>query len=136
MTFAEIAQILGRDLPQSAYRHRPWWANEATGHSHAKTWLKAGYETSQVDMARQKLVFRRATPDIPAPSSVRGLSERARDFRPKEAVPSLFGALEGTFTIEPGWDLSNPALDPADIADLEAGIECTAMMADQGLKVR
>ncbi len=56
MTFRQIAQLVGK-LPPSAYRHRAWWANEAAGHSHAKAWLRAGYETAQVSMADGKLVF-------------------------------------------------------------------------------
>lgn len=31
LTFRQIEGILGRPLPSSAYKHRPWWANEAEG---------------------------------------------------------------------------------------------------------
>jgi hypothetical protein len=120
MTFKEVEHVLGRHLPQSAYKHRPWWANEAVGHSHAKAWLKAGYETTQVDMSARKLVFRRIAPKPGRVVSSTGSSllEAGRDFT---ALPTgtsrrspLFGALKGTFTIEPGYDLTRPALDPGE----------------------
>ena len=39
MTFAEIEQILGAALPKSAYRYRPWWANQRAGtRVHARAW--------------------------------------------------------------------------------------------------
>lgn len=58
-TFDEIEQILGFDLPDSARIHRPWWANQGTrgGHSHALAWEMAGWKTSQVDMAEERLTF-------------------------------------------------------------------------------
>ena len=133
ITFSEISKILGRELPQSAYRHRPWWANEATGHSHAKAWLNAGFETAQVDMAGRKLVFRRAAP-ARASSKVGGLSEWSRDFRPKVPLAAtLFGALKGTFTIEAGtieagWNPATPALEE------ELDTDRTADLIDSGLR--
>lgn len=58
-TFAEIEKILGFQLPDSARIHRPWWANqgEQGGHSHALAWEMAGWKTSQVKMADERLVF-------------------------------------------------------------------------------
>jgi hypothetical protein len=58
-TFGEIEKVLGFNLPDSARIHRPWWANqgEGGGHSHALAWEMAGWRTSQVDMADEKLVF-------------------------------------------------------------------------------
>jgi len=58
-TFEEIERILGFSLPDSARIHRPWWANqgERGGHSHALAWEMAGWKTSQVDMAGERLTF-------------------------------------------------------------------------------
>jgi hypothetical protein len=58
-TFAAIEQVLGFKLPDSARIHRPWWANqgERGGHSHALAWEMAGWKTSRVDMASERLVF-------------------------------------------------------------------------------
>jgi hypothetical protein len=140
MTFREVETVIGRKLPASAYRHRPWWANEERGHSHAKAWLGAGYETEQVDMAGKKLVFRRAAaPDTRSSSALSGMSESDRMFKIEETMEKkprrspLWGALKGTFTIEPGWDLTRPALDPEDLDYMEANLDRTADLIDEGL---
>jgi hypothetical protein len=132
MTFQDVEAVLGRKLPASAYRHRPWWANEARGHAHAKAWLETGYETQQVDMAGQKLVFARA-------AAPRGVAESHRAFAPlekKQGRHPLIGSMKGTFTIEPGWDLTKPALDPEDLAEMEANLDRTADLIADGLKPR
>ncbi len=58
-TFTEIEAVLGFVMPASARRHQPWWANDATGHSHARAWLDAGWRTSDVDIADERVKFRR-----------------------------------------------------------------------------
>ena len=104
MSFAQVEAATGHKLPKSAYKHRPWWANEERGHSHAKAWLSAGYETEQVDMQGKKLVFRRVATGTPS-----GMSETPREFAPGEKKlgrhPAI-GAMKGTFWIEPGYDLT------------------------------
>jgi hypothetical protein len=144
MTFEEVMRVIGSDLPPSAYKHRPWWANETTGHIHAKAWLVAGYETTQVDMEGKKLVFKRvAPPTTPPPTTpsyaTRGLAEDKHEFtHPNDNKPPrrhpAFGALKGTFTIEPGWDLTKPAMDPDELAEWEANIERKADLVEQGMK--
>jgi hypothetical protein len=129
MTFREVEGVIGRKLPASAYRHRPWWANEARGHSHAKAWLEAGYETEQVDMTAKKLVFVRS-------SAPRGLAEAQREFgvaEMKTGQHPLVGSMKGTFTIESGWDLTRPALDPKELDAMEANLDRTANLIEQGL---
>jgi hypothetical protein len=52
LSFAEIEKIIGRPLPASARRYRPWWANERSGtHVHARSWLDASRRTAHVDLA-------------------------------------------------------------------------------------
>ncbi len=60
-SFAEIELILGFNLPPSACRYRQWWENpsESNGHSHALAWVVPGWETSEVDMDAETLLFRR-----------------------------------------------------------------------------
>ena len=60
-SFAEVEAVLGFQLPMSARMHRPWWANQSrgNGHSHALAWTTAGWETAQVDMEAETLLFRR-----------------------------------------------------------------------------
>ncbi len=51
LTFSQIERLLGSQLPESARRYRPWWANEAAGtHVHARAWLDAGRRTKNVDL--------------------------------------------------------------------------------------
>ena len=60
-SFGKIEAIVGFNLPKSAYIHRAWWANEAgeTGHTQSLAWREAGWETAEVDMKAQSLIFRR-----------------------------------------------------------------------------
>ncbi len=66
LTFREVEAILNRNLPVSARRHQPWWANTRT-HSHADAWLRAGWKTRNVDLANQRVVFVREKPSAPTP---------------------------------------------------------------------
>ena len=61
-TFNEVEAVIGFDLPSSARLHRPWWGNQrdSSGHSHALAWSVAGWETAEVDMEAETLLFRRA----------------------------------------------------------------------------
>ncbi|HUF44016.1 MAG TPA: hypothetical protein VMN43_01625 [Aestuariivirgaceae bacterium] len=59
LTFEQVENIIVGRLPPSAYKHRAWWSNNPQGHVMARAWIKAGWESSKVDMDRRKLVFRR-----------------------------------------------------------------------------
>src|SRR5262245_1081363 len=92
MTFRELESIIGGPLPASARRHRPWWANDATGHVHAHAWLEAGYRTEQVDMEGEKLVF------VQAPDSMgRGMAESNTAYKARDAIAQhpMIGAMKG-----------------------------------------
>lgn len=100
MTFEQIERITGVKLPASAHRHRPWWSNNPDNSVLTKVWLTAGYESEQVDMEGQKLVFRRRRKTLPAGGA------------PGEDAPHpLLGALKGLLRIAEGTDLTKPA-DP------------------------
>ena len=60
-TFSEVEKIVGFELPESAFIHQAWWANEVTpkGHHVQNVWISAGWETEQVDQIRNRLTFRR-----------------------------------------------------------------------------
>lgn len=64
-SFSQVEEILGFELPKSAYRHQAWWANETHGsHSHSRSWQDAGWETCQVNTNRRTVRFeRRHRPD-------------------------------------------------------------------------
>lgn len=108
MTFREIEQVVGGRLPGSK-KHRAWWSNNPSNNVMTHQWLGAGYETESVDIAGEKLVFRRARRPVanetPASSdsSPDGVSDRKRH--------PIFGCMKGTITISPGVDITQPA-DP------------------------
>ncbi|WP_281883293.1 hypothetical protein [Paenibacillus sp. YYML68] len=57
LTFDEIEELLKFKLPASAYKHNSWWANEQDGnHSHARSWLSAGWKTTDVELG-DKITF-------------------------------------------------------------------------------
>jgi hypothetical protein len=96
MSFSEIERILGFKLPKSAYEHEAWWSNNATGHSHARAWLKFGWRTEAVDLSGRKVTFQRQPAAEPPPV------EKRRD---------PWGCMAGTITILPGTDLTEPTGD-------------------------
>jgi hypothetical protein len=98
MTFAEIERVTGTELPPSAHKHRPWWSNNGANSALTRVWLDAGFKSEQVDMAGQKLVFRRVGPQKTPP------------IVPGSRHP-MFGALKGLLRIAEGTDVTKPA-DP------------------------
>jgi hypothetical protein len=118
MTFSEIEKVTGAKLPPKAQHHRAWWSNNPSNNVMTKVWLDAGFQTEQVDMASRKLVFKRkagrgggATSASAASSGGSGMAEAPREFTSSGPQPlhhPAFGAMKGTFTIEPGYDLTKP----------------------------
>lgn len=125
MTFAEIESVIATRLPPSARTRPEWWSNSPNGHSQARAWMRAGYETSAVDLAAQKVTFTlEGWPEgyvrphlFDAPS---GLSESpqtalgADEGRtpPADDDHPLFGIWKGKVTLVPGYDYTRPAFDP------------------------
>ena len=55
LSFSEIEQLIGRQLPSSALRPQ-WWANEKsadTSHTQRNAWRDAGYDAFLVKDARK-----------------------------------------------------------------------------------
>lgn len=63
ITFSRIEAILGFDLPATARTRTQWWANEAspTKHTQCRAWIDAGYETRNINLANETVVFVRAS---------------------------------------------------------------------------
>lgn len=140
MTFDEIEKVIGVALPKSQ-NHQAWWSNSTSNNVMTQVWLDAGYRTEQVDIAGRRLVFRRADP----PDN-QGVGEGPRMFKPAEPqFPPLgtkvarhpaSGAMKGTFWVDPNWDLTQPALDPEDLAQWEAKLDRIADEMEAYQKVR
>lgn len=50
LTYNEIEEILGFDLPPSAYKDSRWWLNNDDSHTQSKSWGKAGYKTTDINL--------------------------------------------------------------------------------------
>jgi len=61
LSFQQIEAVLDFDLPTSARKHRPWWANPSTpgDHPHTQAWLAAGWKVDTVDLDGKWVRFRR-----------------------------------------------------------------------------
>lgn len=102
MTFEQIEQLIGEKLPNSAFKHRPWWSNNPSNSVITKSWLSAGYKTSAVDMEKHKLTFKKvskprsdlAKPGHTPPPSLRN-------------VDTLLNAMKGTITISVDFDITS-----------------------------
>lgn len=51
LTYSEIEALLGFELPPSAYKYQPWWANDKS-HSQAKAWLNANWKVVHVNLGK------------------------------------------------------------------------------------
>lgn len=132
MSFDEVAAAAKVKLPASAYRYPQWWQNDAVHHVQAKAWIEAGYKTENVDLDAQSVEFVR----MAAP--VRGVREMQQSYQPKPATPykvhPAYGALKGTFTIDPDWDLTKPTLDEDELAEMEANLDRLADRVEEGMR--
>ena len=118
MSFADIERVVGTKLPISK-RYQAWWSNNTSNNVMTKIWLEAGYRTEQVDVANERLVFRRISRN---PQNRSGMAEETRSFESAEDTAAhhpLFGAMKGTFWVDPNWDLTKPALDPEEWDEIE-----------------
>ena len=54
-SFAELEKVLGRELPPSARKYRPWWGNEYSieSHSQAQAWIQAGWKVDTVNLKEE-----------------------------------------------------------------------------------
>ncbi len=60
LAFEDIEAIIGKALPQSAVKHRAFWANDNQDHhSHARAWMGAGYRVAYVDRDHKVVRFER-----------------------------------------------------------------------------
>ena len=131
MTFEAIEEVIGAELPRSAFDHRAWWSNNPSNSVITHAWLNAGYKSAEVDMAGRKLVFRKSVeagpppgtddaepgPDIPPSEPGSGQEGAGATEAPSGGfLSSIFGALKGTVTIKPGTDLTEPVGEDWDAA--------------------
>ncbi len=102
MSFDDIEQVIGAELPPSATHHRAWWSNNTENNVMTKAWKDAGFESENVDMKGRRVIFRRVGSD----ASRDTVAQSAKGDR-----HPLIGWMKGTLTIAEGVDLTQPA-DP------------------------
>jgi hypothetical protein len=56
LSFGQVEGIIGDALPDSARRHRAWWANDPK-HVEAAAWLSAGWKSASVSLLEERVVF-------------------------------------------------------------------------------
>lgn len=110
MTFPELEAVLGFPLPPSARKHRAWWSNNPQNNVMTQAWLAAGYQSRDVDLAAERLLF-----------------EKLNVVEPEGALPDhpLWGCLAGTVWIAPGVDITEPIYSEA---ELEAFVDRKARL--------
>jgi hypothetical protein len=140
LSFSEIEEILGRKLPPTAFGNDAWWTNNPVGHSQAKAWLAAGFETADLDRAGQTVTFRRVKNSNGAVlRQGGGMSDVSPEFKAAQQSQKtskrspLWGALKGTFTIAPGYDLTSPIYTDEEWAEIEKEMEADWDQIEQGL---
>ncbi len=108
--FSDIEKVLGFPLPESARQHRAWWSNNGSNNVMTKVWKSAGWETEQVDMENQVLVFRKlsgARSPAPTGGASPALGRSVAKLRDAAGTQGFaFGRLKGTVT--QSGDLSEP----------------------------
>ena len=55
----DIEKIIQGHLPDSARRHRSWWANDSQSHIQSRQWLDAGWRVSEIDLSEGRVTFER-----------------------------------------------------------------------------
>ena len=106
LSYDEIEEILGFELPPSAHKYRAWWANDRS-HTHANAWLNAGWKVSSVDLGKS-ITFRkveRAKSAEEYRSTPKEITSENRPTSRIESIPKLIKELyqlkiEGIITEE------------------------------------
>ena len=132
MTFAEIERIVGTNLPKSQ-EYPAWWSNSTSNNVMTRVWLDAGYRTEQVDTAAKKLVFRRIERSRGMAKSPREYASPQGPAEKKVGHHPLIGSMKGTFTIEPGYDLTSPMFTDEEWAEIEKEMDEDGDQIEQGM---
>lgn len=98
MTFEEINDLVSGQLPDSAFKHRPWWANRTEGRgSQNLAWQSAGWETRDVNMELDEVTFvrvkRKAEPVVARQNGGLTIAEA------KAGLATMFGLSEDQIEI-------------------------------------
>jgi hypothetical protein len=124
LTFAEVERILGATLPQTAYKSPAWWANSRTRDTHgwAHQWLAGGWASSNVDLKRRTVIFRRGTAGSKDVSAIAGLYPKRLEHLMDLLVQAEIDVNAWGFTAE-GRAVTHPKANPDYCYDWSFGSE-------------
>lgn len=121
MSFPDVENILGFELPPSARRHPAWWSNNVGTHVNARAWREVGWKTSRVDLGSERVTFVR---DPEFGREPMGVSESDSPFVHRTPASSRTDAVMIPFD-----HLSLSALRMIDDWAEEAGVDRSAATA-------
>ena len=83
-SFSNIESIMSSELPATARAYNSWWANTKSGGrlSQAVAWIAAGWETAEVDLAAETLLFRPKNQSRTLTASILDAEWPGRDMGP------------------------------------------------------
>ncbi len=87
MRFAEIEDIIGDKLPDSAYKYKHWWSN-IRNHTPSESWLTVGWRVDEVNLEKEKVTFVREEKLSEEKPEIRGGS-RDRKSAPEFKILAL-----------------------------------------------
>jgi hypothetical protein len=64
LTFEEIEKKLQFNLPESAYKYRPWWSNDTTHVQAQEGWMRSGWSVTTIDMGKRVVTFKKILQQI------------------------------------------------------------------------
>jgi len=87
LSFKRIEEIIGDNLPYSAYHYNHWW-NNTRGPSHSEAWMTTGWIVQEVNLQNQQVTFQKKEP-----SEVKAENRTSSSKRRRRKIPESFKAL-------------------------------------------
>ena len=124
-SFDEIEQILGFELPASAYEHPAWWANQAGGHAQSSSWQDAGWRTESLDLGARFVTF------------TKPLSKALAEIGPKDTKrPFLNGVAPAARTSDHRFLAGiTESARPLSIAQAKAGLAANFGVSEDNIEI-
>ena len=110
MEFRDLETLLGFGLPESARKYHAWWQNDYYSHSHARSWMSAGWLAEDLDLNAEQISFRKSQ-SAKYPLFFDDLLKRLKKERPgitraeKASVQNWFSFSSGVSGFAYAWVL-------------------------------
>lgn len=112
LSFRQLELLSGGPLPARLENAEGWTAPTTGGDDLMAAVAQAGFVAAEVDTEERMVVMQRSASlsedNLEAASDIPIHDERGRRRRRHPA----FGALKGFISVEPGYDLTQPVIDP------------------------